>query len=287
MDTQLTPDWWPSPAKLNLFLHILGRYPNGYHQLQSLFQMLDTGDRLAFSLNTTGEITISPEIPGVNTEDNLVYRAASMLQHRCNVSQGVDILLDKQLPMGGGIGGGSSNAATTLVALNHYWQCKLSTDELAELGLTLGADVPIFVRGKTAFAGGVGEDIHPTRLPEQAYLVVFPGVHVGTAEVFGHPELPRDTPPMQWQDYEFDSTHNDCQQIVCNAHPEVAKLLQWLVHYAPSRMTGTGACVFAKFETVSQASDVHKQLPSKWSGFVAKGMNISPLLLKLEQVSLI
>ena len=146
MDTQLTPDWWPSPAKLNLFLHILGRYPNGYHQLQSLFQMLDTGDRLAFSLNTTGDITISPEIPGVNTEDNLVYRAASMLQHHCNVSQGVDILLDKQLPMGGGIGGGSSNAATTLVALNHYWQCKLSTDELAELGLTLGADVPIFVR---------------------------------------------------------------------------------------------------------------------------------------------
>ncbi|MFS1704777.1 4-(cytidine 5'-diphospho)-2-C-methyl-D-erythritol kinase [Alteromonas sp. AMM-1] len=285
METQLTPDWWPSPAKLNLFLHILGRYPNGYHQLQSLFQMLDTGDRLAFNINTTGRISITPDIPGVNTEDNLIYRAARLLQDHSPHGCGVDILLDKQLPMGGGIGGGSSNAATTLVALNHYWQCGLSTTELAEIGLKLGADVPIFVHGKTAFAGGVGEDIYPTTLPEDAYLVVFPGVHVGTADVFGHPDLPRNTPSMQWCDYDFESTRNDCQLIVCNAHPEVAKLLQWLVHYAPSRMTGTGACVFARFETVGQALDVQKKLPSTWSGFVAKGVNISPLLLKLEQVS--
>ncbi|RDV27576.1 4-(cytidine 5'-diphospho)-2-C-methyl-D-erythritol kinase [Alteromonas aestuariivivens] len=277
--------WWPSPAKLNLFLHILGRYPNGYHQLQSLFQMLDFGDRLAFSVNDTGLITLSPSIEGVADDDNLIVRAARLLQTKAKVTQGVHIQLDKQLFMGGGIGGGSSNAATTLVALNHLWQCNLSEEVLAALGLSLGADVPIFVHGKTAFAGGVGEHIDATELPEQWYLVVNPGVHISTAEIFGAPELPRSTPPMNWQDYCFEQTRNDCQQIACKRYPEVAKLLQWLLHYAPSRMTGTGACVFATFADQKLALEVQAKLPCNWSSFVAKGVNLSPLKQKLYEVN--
>ncbi|GGF53161.1 4-(cytidine 5'-diphospho)-2-C-methyl-D-erythritol kinase [Alteromonas lipolytica] len=285
MDTTLNSDWWPSPAKLNLFLHITGRNDKGYHLLQTLFQMLDTGDSLAFVPNDSGDIRLLSTISGVNTEDNLIYRAARLLQEHCKVTQGCDIRFEKQLPMGGGIGGGSSNAATTLVALNHYWQCNLSTRELAGIGLSLGADVPIFVHGRTAFAAGVGEQIYPVNLDEYWYLVVFPGVHVSTAEVFGHDELPRNTAPIDWQDYTFDATQNDCQKIVCKSQPEVANLLQWLVHYAPSRMTGTGACVFATFSDPDQARAVQQALPAKWSGFVAKGVNISPLQLKLQQVS--
>lgn len=285
MDTQLSRDWWPSPAKLNLFLHILGRNEKGYHLLQTLFQMLDVGDALAFEANHTGIIRLATPISGVNTEDNLIYRAARLLQNHTNTSQGCDIYIEKQLPMGGGIGGGSSNAATTLVALNHIWQCGLSTEALAALGLELGADVPIFVHGKTAFAAGVGEQIHPVSLDDSWYLVVFPGVNISTAEVFSHPDLPRDTPAMNWQHYTFDATQNDCQKIVCKSQPEVAKLLQWLLHYAPSRMTGTGACVFATFSDPDQAKAVQQALPENWYGFVAKGVNTSPLQLKLQQVS--
>lgn len=281
----MTIDWWPSPAKLNLFLHILGRYDSGYHQLQTLFQILDWGDRLAFAANNSGKIRLLSELPGVEETDNLIYRAANMLKTHCNVNHGVDIAIEKQLPMGGGIGGGSSNAATTLVALNFYWQCGLSTEELAQLGLQLGADVPIFVHGKTAFAGGVGEEVYPVELEQKYYLIAFPNVHVSTAEVFGHPNLPRNTAKIAWNDYSFDTTGNDCQEIVCKCQPEVANLLQWLLHYAPSRMTGTGACVFAQFSSPEQLQEVRQALPEKWSGYTAKSMNISPLLLKLEQVS--
>lgn len=285
MDTQVSLDWWPSPAKLNLFLHITGRNDKGYHLLQSLFQMLDVGDSLAFIPNDSGDIRLATAISGVNTEDNLIYRAARLLQSHVNTPQGCDIYIEKQLPMGGGIGGGSSNAATTLVALNYYWQCGLSTETLAQLGLKLGADVPIFVHGKTAFAEGVGEQIHPVRLDESWYLVVFPGVNISTAEVFSHPDLPRNTPPIDWQHYTFDATQNDCQKIVCKSQPEVAKLLQWLLHYAPSRMTGTGACVFATFSDPDQAKAVQQALPGNWHGFVAKGVNTSPLQLKLQEMS--
>ncbi len=217
--------------------------------------------------------------------NNLIYRAAQLLQSHCNVPYGCDILIDKQLPMGGGIGGGSSNAATTLVALNHYWQCGLTVDELARLALKLGADVPIFVHGKTAFAAGVGEKITPVSLKEKTYLIVFPGIHISTAEVFSKPDLPRNSPLIDWQHYTFESTRNDCEKIVCKTAPEVANLLQWLLHYAPSRMTGTGACVFASFCDPEQAKAALNALPQKWTGFVAKGMHTSPLILKLEQVS--
>jgi len=276
-------DWWPSPAKLNLFLHILGRYENGYHQLQSLFQMLDYGDRLAFTVVQNSTIEMATPLEGVPEDENLIIKAARLLAKETGYKGGVSISLDKRLPMGGGIGGGSSNAATTLVALNHLWGTGLQEDALAELGLSLGADVPIFVRGLTAFAGGVGEEITAAPQEEKYYLVANPNVHVSTAEVFTSPDLPRNTPAMKWEDYKFENTHNDCQQLVANCHPEVAKLLQWLVHYAPSRMTGTGACVFAAFSDYTLAEQVKAEMPDTWQSFVAKGVNRSPLLDKLEQ----
>ena len=278
-------EWWPSPAKLNLFLHILGKYDNGYHQLQTRFQLLDRGDELAFDVTNDGNITLNPSIPGVNDEDNLIVKAARLLQTHTGTDKGANIRLKKSLPMGGGIGGGSSNAATVLVALNYLWQCGLSTAELAGLGLRLGADVPIFVEGRTGFAGGVGEHISPADLDEQWYLVVNPGIHVGTADIFREPALPRNTPPMEWHNYTFAATHNDCQSIVCKKHPEVAILLQWLLQFAPSRMTGTGACVFSVFSDEHSARRVLGKLPAEWSGFVAKGVNMSPLQQKLKYVN--
>ena len=276
-------DWWPSPAKLNLFLHILGRYDNGYHKLQSLFQMLDYGDKLAFDINHTGTIAMSTPLKGVKDEDNLIIRAAKLLAAQTKTKLGAHISLEKCLPMGGGIGGGSSNAATTLVALNALWGTRLSVHHLADIGLQLGAAVPSFVRGETAFAEGVGEQITPAPQPEQWFLVANPNVHISTGEIFTAQELTRNTPSIDWADYKFEETRNDCQQLVVNRYPEVAKLLQWLVHYAPSRMTGTGACVFAPFSDESLANDVQGKLPSSWQSFVAKGVNRSPLLEKLEK----
>ena len=285
MDITVTvnKDWWPSPAKLNLFLHILGRYDNGYHKLQSLFQMLDYGDKLAFDINHTGTIAMSTPLKGVKDEDNLIIRAAKLLAAQTKTKLGAHISLEKCLPMGGGIGGGSSNAATTLVALNALWGTRLSVHQLADIGLQLGADVPIFVRGETAFAEGVGEQITPAPQPEQWFLVANPNVHISTGEIFTAQELTRNTPSMDWADYKFEETRNDCQQLVVNRYPEVAKLLQWLVHYAPSRMTGTGACVFATFSDYTLAEQVRAQMPEAWQSFVAKGVNRSPLLDKLEQ----
>ena len=285
MDITVTvnKDWWPSPAKLNLFLHILGRYDNGYHKLQSLFQMLDYGDKLAFDINHTGTIAMSTPLKGVKDEDNLIIRAAKLLAAQTKTKLGAHISLEKYLPMGGGIGGGSSNAATTLVALNALWGTRLSVHQLADIGLQLGADVPIFVRGETAFAEGVGEQITPAPQPEQWFLVANPNVHISTGEIFTAQELTRNTPSMDWADYKFEETRNDCQQLVVNRYPEVAKLLQWLVHYAPSRMTGTGASVFATFSDYTLAEQVRAKMPDTWQSFVAKGVNRSPLLDKLEQ----
>ncbi len=275
MDNQLI--WWPSPAKLNLFLHINGRKPNGYHELQSLFQMLDYGDELAFEIRDESDITLAKSIEGVDDEDNLIVRAARLLQQKAEVKQGCHIHLKKVLPMGGGIGGGSSNAATTLVALNFLWDAGLSIDALSELGLQLGADVPIFVHGKTAFAEGVGEIIQPVSLPANVFLVVFPECHVSTGEIFQAPQLPRSTPKITWDAYQFEQTHNDCQSLVCELYPKVANTLQWLLEYAPSRMTGTGACLFALFDRASSAQSVLSDLPEGCSGFIANGVNQSPL----------
>jgi len=270
-------EWWPSPAKLNLFLHITGRNSQGYHLLQSLFQIVDIGDQIAFNVKASSDISLITDLPGVPSESNLIVRAARSLQSYSNCSKGCDIWLNKFLPMGGGIGGGSSNAATTLVALNHLWDTGLSIDELAKLGLALGADVPIFVRGQTAFAEGVGEIITPVLVPIKTYLIVFPNLHVSTAAVFTDPKLSRNSKKIEWKNYLFDNTRNDCQKLVCNRYPKVANLLRQLLEYAPSRMTGTGACLFAVFDNTMDAEKALMHLPGDCHGFIANGVDQSPL----------
>ncbi len=268
---------WPSPAKLNLFLYINGRTENGYHELQTLFQFVDHGDELTIQANDSGEITISPEIEGVPLKDNLIWKAATALQRFASCSYGAHIDLHKILPMGGGIGGGSSNAATALVALNYLWQTNLSDDELAEIGLALGADVPVFVRGFSAFAEGVGEKLSPAHPDEKWYLVVRPNVSIATADIFGHPDLTRNTPKRDLETLLNMPSVNDCEKIIRMLYPEVDKQLSWLLQYAPSRLTGTGSCVFAEFSSKSEAETILAQLSDKVSAFVAQGRNISPL----------
>jgi 4-diphosphocytidyl-2-C-methyl-D-erythritol kinase len=281
----MTSNVWLSPAKLNLFLHINNRRQDGYHELQSLFQMLNYGDEMQFDITQDGVINLTPQLSGVANEDNLIIKAARLLQQKAGTTLGANILLNKNLPMGGGIGGGSSNAATTLLALNHLWQTNLSIKQLAELGLSLGADVPIFVHGRTAFAEGVGEKITAVDLPNRYYLVAVPDEHVSTGAVFQHPNLPRSTPKIRWEDYKFEKTHNDCQELVCELYPNIAKTLQWLLEYAPSRLTGTGACVFSVFEHEKEALFAFKNLPEGLNGFVCKGVNQSAVHRHLSGMS--
>ncbi len=274
---------WPSPAKLNLFLYITGQRADGYHDLQTLFQFLDVGDTLTIKANTSGVIRLTPEIEGLPEENNLIWRAATALQKSTNTSYGADIHLDKILPMGGGIGGGSSNAATTLVALNFLWQLNVPTPQLAEIGLQLGADVPVFVHGFAAFAEGVGEKLQPVSPAEPWYLVVRPDVEISTASIFTHPELTRNSPKRALSELLNGSQENDCEKIVRLLYPEVDKQLSWLLQYAPSRLTGTGSCVFSEFETKLDAETVRTQLPDNVCAFVAKGKNLSPLYETLNR----
>lgn len=285
MNSKITSHW-PSPAKINLFLHITGRRTNGYHDLQTLFQILDHGDTLDFEITDDGKVSMATQLSGVPDEDNLVIKAALSLQRRGKTQLGCKIHLHKTLPMGGGIGGGSSNAATTLVALNLLWDLHLSQQTLMEIGLKIGADVPVFINGLSAFAEGVGETLHPAEIPQKTYLIVNPGVHVSTAEVFTEPQLPRSTAKIRWQDYHFDTTHNDCQALVCEKYPVIAKTLQWLLQYAPSRMTGTGASIFAVFECLEDAQLALADAPDFCTAFIAKGCSRSPLLEKLESAEL-
>lgn len=268
---------WPSPAKLNLFLYITGQRDNGYHELQTLFQFLDFGDELTITANLSGEITLTPNLPGVSLADNLIWKAANALQKQTNCSFGADIQLTKVLPMGGGIGGGSSNAATVLVALNYLWQTHLSDAELAEIGLHLGADVPVFVHGFAAFAEGVGEKLTQTEPDEKVYLVIRPNVSIATKDIFSHPQLIRNTPKRELATLLELPYENDCEKIVRMLYPEVDKQLSWLLQYAPSRLTGTGSCVFAEFSSKKEAESVLAKLPDTVSAFVALGRNISPL----------
>ncbi|WP_439651385.1 4-(cytidine 5'-diphospho)-2-C-methyl-D-erythritol kinase [Photobacterium atrarenae] len=276
---------WPAPAKLNLFLYITGRRPNGYHELQTLFQFLDFGDTLTITANPSGQIRLLPDIDGVATEENLIYRAADALRRAAGIQAGADIEIDKVLPMGGGLGGGSSNAATTLVALNYLWQTGLSDDALAEIGLRLGADVPVFVRGFSAFAEGVGEVLQPAAPQEKWYLVAKPEVSIATVDIFTHPDLPRNSAKKSLEARLAGVYENDCEKIVRRVYPEVDKALSWLLEYAPSRLTGTGACVFAEFSTQQDADAILKKLPDWLQGFVAKGVNTSPLLNTLNAYS--
>lgn len=277
---------FPSPAKLNLFLYINGKLPNGYHELQTLFQFLDFGDWLEMSIREEdNQIVLTPEIPNLKTEDNLIYRAAKLLQEKANIQFGANIHLDKILPMGGGVGGGSSNAATALVALNYLWQANLSIDELAKLGLTLGADVPIFVHGHAAFAEGVGEKITYCEPAEKWFVVLKPDDSILTAAIFQDPNLPRNTPKKSLEQLLSESYVNDCEKVVINHYSNVEKALNWLLQYAPARLTGTGACVFAEFAHEAEAQAVFRQKPKEFFGFVAKGLNVSPLHAMLKQLS--
>lgn len=268
---------WPSPAKLNLFLYITGRRANGYHDLQTLFQFLDHGDELTITANNSGNITLSPALADVALEDNLIYKAAMALKNAAQSPLGADIQLHKVLPMGGGIGGGSSNAATTLVALNYLWQTGLSDDQLAEIGLALGADVPVFTRGFAAFAEGVGEELSEVEPEEKWYLVVRPAVSIATKDIFTHPQLMRNTPKRDLASLLATPYENDCEKIVRSLYPEVDKQLSWLLQYAPSRLTGTGSCVFAEFSSRKDAQAVFAQLSDNVLAFVAQGRNVSPL----------
>ncbi|WP_305420887.1 4-(cytidine 5'-diphospho)-2-C-methyl-D-erythritol kinase [Photobacterium leiognathi] len=272
---------WPAPAKLNLFLYITGQRPNGYHDLQTLFQFVDYGDTLTITPRRDNQILLTPAIKGVKTEDNLIYRAAEALRQAANCDLGADIHIDKILPMGGGLGGGSSNAATTLVALNHLWQTNLSVDELAEIGLKLGADVPVFVRGTSAFAEGVGEKLQPAEPEEKWFLVAKPDISIATVDIFTHPDLPRNTEKRSLEALLRGVYENDCEKIVRSLNPEVDQALSWLLEYAPSRLTGTGACVFSEFNTQEEANAILKILPDWLHGFVAKGVNTSPLMTAL------
>lgn len=278
------PNRFPSPAKLNLFLYINGKLPNGYHELQTLFQFLDFGDWLEIDIRKQDDqILITPEISGLKTEDNLIYRAAKLLQKHTQIKQGANIHLDKILPMGGGVGGGSSNAGTALVALNVLWKANLPVHELAKIGLTLGADVPIFVHGHAAFAEGVGEKITYCEPKEKWFVVLKPACSISTALIFNAPDLVRNTPKRTLKTLLNSPYENDCEKVVRNHYAGVEKALNWLLEYAPARLTGTGACVFAEFDREIDAQACFQQKPAELSGFVAKGLNVSPLHQMLKR----
>jgi 4-diphosphocytidyl-2-C-methyl-D-erythritol kinase len=277
---------WPAPAKLNLFLHITGRRADGYHLLQTVFQFLDHGDALHFTPRPDGRVRRLNALPGVAEENDLVVRAARLLQEVSGCTQGADIRVDKRLPMGGGLGGGSSDAATTLVALNRIWSLGLPPERLAALGLQLGADVPVFVHGHAAWAEGVGEKLAVVELPEPWFVVLVPPVQVPTAEIFNAPELTRDCPPITIRDFLGGHGGNVCQSLVARRYPEVGAALEWLGQHGKAMMTGTGACVFAPFEQESRAREVFAAVPAGWQGFVARGCNRSPLLSRLADAEL-
>ena len=282
---------FPSPAKINLFLHIVGQRDDGYHNLETLFQFIEHSDTLTLTATEKPTIDLLTPIEGVNNEDNLIVKAARLLKKKTNSPLGVQISINKILPMGGGLGGGSSNAATVLVALNTLWQCQLSTSDLATLGLSLGADVPIFIHGFSAFAQGVGEKLTVMDPEEPWYLITKPECSISTQQVFTAADLPRKTKrlspsALDTRDFISDKFHNDCQTLVIKHYPEVAKLLAWLVEYAPSRMTGTAACVFSRFSSQQEARSLQAKLPKGVSSFVAQGLNKSPLCSVIAKLSL-
>lgn len=270
----------PAPAKLNLFLHVTGRRADGYHTLQTLFRFIDLHDTLHFSLRADGAVHRTNSIDGVAEESDLCVRAARLLQSETGCTSGVDIAVEKRIPMGGGLGGGSSDAATTLIALNRLWSLGLTRARLMRLGLRLGADVPVFVFGENAFAEGVGEELQACPLPEAWYVVLFPPVQVPTAQIFAHPELTRDTVSITMRALlsgQKQELRNDLQQVVCGLYPEVALHMACLDNFGKARMTGSGACVFAEFASRSQAEAVLQQLPQQMRGVVAQGLARHPL----------
>ncbi|NKB36219.1 MAG: 4-(cytidine 5'-diphospho)-2-C-methyl-D-erythritol kinase [Gammaproteobacteria bacterium] len=276
-------NYWPAPAKLNLFLHITGRRADGYHELQTAFQFLDYSDALQFRPRSDKKITRQANYENVAEEADIIIRAASLLREHSKIPFGVDIHINKRLPMGGGLGGGSSNAATTLVALNCIFELGLKQNELSDLGLQLGADVPVFVGAQAAWAEGVGEQLTPISPAEDWFLVVVPDSPVSTAEIFGAADLTRNTAAITIRDFLAGAGHNDCENVVRQHYPEVREVLDWLSRKYETRMTGTGACVFARFDSEDKAGEAAKGLPQDWRHFVAQGLNRSPLAQRLEQ----
>jgi 4-diphosphocytidyl-2-C-methyl-D-erythritol kinase len=272
---------WPAPAKLNLFLHVTGRRGDGYHSLQTAFRLIDLADALRFTARDDGEVTLRRPLAGVPPEQDLCLRAAMLLKHATGHRDGVEIELEKRIPLGGGLGGGSSDAATTLLVLNHLWQLGLKRGELQQLALKLGADVPVFVFGESAFAEGIGEQLTPLALPPAWYLVLVPPVEVSTAAVFAAPELTRDTKPIRITAF-FDglkqrTLRNDLEPVVSKRYPEVARHLAWLNEHGEARMSGSGACVYAEFSAESEARAAQAGLPPTMRGLVARGLAHHPL----------
>ena len=276
---------WPAPAKLNLFLYITSQREDGYHELQTLFQFIDRCDYLTITPNLSGQITLSENINNIELTDNLIYKAAMLLKQFSPANYGANIEIEKNLPMGGGLGGGSSDAATTLIALNYHWDLNLKSEKLAEIGLQLGADVPIFIFGKSAIAEGVGERLTAVNPPENSYLVAVPACHISTPKVFNDPRLIRNTKKQSHQELMTKNWSNDCQPCVKNNYPEVAKAIDWLIEYAPTRLTGTGACVFSTLTTPDNAQVILNNAPSWLKIFTAKGLNNSPVNELLSTLS--
>ena len=277
---------WPAPAKLNLFLHIVGRRSDGYHLLQTVFQLLDWGDTLRLRIRSDGEIARSSDVPGVAPESDLCLRAARALREHSGSRLGVEIALDKRIPLGGGLGGGSSDAATVLVALNDLWSAGLSPDQLAAIALDLGADVPVFVRGYSAWAEGVGEKLTPISLIPRHYVIVDPGVSVATSALFQAPELTRNSPPLTISDYlsgSWAGTTNAFTPIVCASYPPLAAAIDWLSKFGEARLTGSGGCVFVDLESAERADEIAKKCPVDFTVYQARGVDRSPLLDALEQ----
>ena len=268
---------WPAPAKLNLFLHITGRRADGYHTLQTVFQFLDYGDELSFVVTPDGQIKRASPVAGVTEEQDLTLRAAHLLKKSCGTMKGALIHLTKRLPIGGGLGGGSSDAATTLLALNELWDTRLTIPELAALGLKLGADVPVFIHGHAAWAEGIGEVLTPVEPEEAWYLVVVPPVHVSTAQVFADPELTRYSPPLTIRDFrEGRGLRNDLEPVVRSRYPEVDRAMRLLADFGEPRMSGSGGCVFLKVTDANRSRQILERIPKPFTGFVARGLNRHP-----------
>jgi len=285
----------PSPAKLNLFLHITGRRSDGYHELQTAFQLLDFGDSVELNTRSDNKIVLLEPLEGVADEDNIVIRAAKLLQKQQsdkNVVMGADIKINKQIPMGGGLGGGSSNAASTLLGLNYLWKMGLSNDQLAEIGLKLGADVPVFIYGQNSLGEGIGERLRPLVLPKYWFTVIKPPVSVPTAEIFLHSQLTRDTVTIRIAAvFEHLQTpdlakelRNDCENIVRSEYPEISEALDWLNGLGTARLTGTGACIFARFASLAEAEAVLAEMPASYTGFIAQGTDRSTAHQALEMI---
>lgn len=271
---------FPAPAKLNLFLHVVGRRPDGYHLLQTVFRLLDFYDEIDLEVRNDGVIRLITPLENVPAEQDLCVRAARLLQNESGTQLGVDIAVHKLIPMGGGLGGGSSDAATMLMALNELWCLNWESSRLQALGLQLGADVPVFILGENAFAEGVGEQLTALSLPQAWYLVIVPPVHVSTAEIFSNKELTRNTIPITIPPFSIWDGHNDLEPVVCGLYPEVFRSLEWLKRLENTKITamsGSGACVFSEFATESEANAALVRLPADMRGFVARGLNRHPL----------